>query len=137
MSITEPSYVILAVLILHWIGDFLFQTDWMATKKSSSLSALTVHVVTYHVILGLGAIALFGWGLATALFVGVNFIVHFVTDALTSKISSRFYASGNMRGFFVTVGFDQMCHHAALILTFEWIIRGGYGVSYVQSLLAS
>lgn len=34
-------------LVLHAVGDYLLQSDWMATTKTSKSSAALAHVVTY------------------------------------------------------------------------------------------
>ncbi len=127
----------MALLVLHWIGDFALQTNWMAARKSCSLLALLVHVLTYTVVLAIGAYVLLGTGPAVHVFIAVNFIFHLATDLVTSRISSRYYAAGNMRGFFVTIGLDQMLHHIALILTLEIIVRSDTGLGLLPALFAS
>lgn len=41
--------VFLYLLAAHLIGDWLIQTDWMATKKAENWRALLAHVFTYHI----------------------------------------------------------------------------------------
>lgn len=41
----------LVVLLAHFIGDFIAQSSWMATNKSSSNKALLAHVVVYTLFL--------------------------------------------------------------------------------------
>ncbi len=34
-------------IFAHLIGDYIFQTDWMAANKKRSSMACTIHVITY------------------------------------------------------------------------------------------
>ncbi|MHA2069343.1 MAG: hypothetical protein ACXABY_33705, partial [Candidatus Thorarchaeota archaeon] len=80
---------------------------WQATNKSKNWKALGAHVLTYGLVLSIMG-PLYGL---------VNMGLHFVTDAATSRISSKCYASNNMKGFWATIGADQFIHSACLILT--------------------
>lgn len=53
----------------------------------------------------------FNWDLVQAgQFFVVTYLAHFVTDAVTSRISSYFYKKGDTHNFFVIIGFDQWLH---------------------------
>ena len=39
------------LLMGHILGDWIFQTEWQATNKSSNWRAMLVHVAVYHVIM--------------------------------------------------------------------------------------
>src|SRR5690606_13397594 len=78
-----------ALMFAHWVGDFVLQGRWMANNKSKSLRALGAHVAVYTatilascLIPGLGAIP----GRSMLAFVGVTGVLHFLTDAITSRI---------------------------------------------------
>ena len=116
----DPIWQLGLLLVAHWVGDFVFQTTWMATSKSRRLDALSAHVLTYSVVLAIAAVLLFGQTQTAALFVACNAALHFVTDFVTSKISSGLQAKQNMRGFFVVLGLDQLLHHLALAATLVW-----------------
>jgi hypothetical protein len=45
--------VFLVLLAGHLLGDWVAQTDWQATNKTRSLAALTAHVASYHLLMGL------------------------------------------------------------------------------------
>jgi Protein of unknown function (DUF3307) len=42
----------LVLLAGHLLGDWVVQSDWQANNKTRSWAALTAHVVSYHLIVG-------------------------------------------------------------------------------------
>lgn len=127
-----PVYQLLALLVMHWIADFCFQTHWQASNKSKNSIALAEHVLTYTMVLAAVAPSVFFQAnLRTAMFVLVNGVLHFATDWCTSRVTSRLFMaqfdvtlrSATMRenftlhNFFVVVGLDQLIHHVTLGLT--------------------
>lgn len=44
------------LLVGHVIGDFLFQTNWMAREKANNFIALFVHSAVYTLFVGLAAV---------------------------------------------------------------------------------
>ena len=128
---------LLWLMTAHFVGDFLLQTDWMATNKSKRWDALALHCAVYS--------ACFLW--RGPLFVAGVFVLHFVTDAVTSRITSRFWffhredgiweqasyavpkhgrtivnpwtpIDSNRHWFFVFIGFDQWLH----LLQLAWLL---------------
>lgn len=144
----------LVLLTAHFIGDFVCQSDEMATKKSKDWGVLVYHVAVYTAVVGLVASALAGSASAAGGFAAVTFALHFLTDAVTSRITSKLwflditptgdtgkiwrgggaggvhvepvYAVkdlGTRHWFFVMIGFDQLLHVYALLLTWAWLVR--------------
>ncbi|MHB8126729.1 MAG: DUF3307 domain-containing protein [Desulfitobacteriaceae bacterium] len=66
------------LLVAHLIGDFLFQTNWMAKNKTNKYFPLFVHTGLYTIIVAFIAWLSFGglplWGILTI------FIVHTILD---------------------------------------------------------
>jgi Protein of unknown function (DUF3307) len=110
--------ILIYIFFLHWVGDFLFQTNWMATNKSHNFIALITHVSIYTLTLTLGTIIVFNFK-----FLLINFIAHGLTDFLTSKVTSKLWQRNDIHNFFVVVGFDQYIHAVTLILTVESILN--------------
>lgn len=108
------SIMVLSVMLAHFGGDFLLQSDQMATRKSSSLKWLSIHVGTYSAFL----LILFGWKFAV-----VNGITHWLIDLVTSKINSRLWKAEERHWFFTMIGFDQFLHVAILVATIPLIAR--------------
>lgn len=114
-------YNVLGILLCHTIADFVVQTDWQAKNKSKRWDALTLHVSTYTLTMMVGVCLVlrsFEW---SGLWIFVTFATHFLTDAITSRISSRMWAQSRPHAFFVVVGFDQWIHMATLLLTAQWL----------------
>lgn len=113
------------VMFAHWMGDFVLQTEWMAINKSKLWRALTAHVAMYSAVLAVLAFALApSWQVALQ-FIGVNAALHFVTDAVTSRVSSYFWDKNDLRFFFVTLGLDQFLHFVALYATWRHFLLTG------------
>jgi len=121
--------LIFALIIIHWIGDFVLQTHWQASNKSKNWWALSGHVATYTgalailtsvtllIIPGLavtGIAAFISWVL-------LNGVLHFATDAVTSRITSRLFGK-DWHNFFVVVGLDQVIHYVTLFATALWLL---------------
>jgi hypothetical protein len=102
-----PYYNIILLMILHFIADFILQSDWMAQNKSKYLYPLFVHCITYA-----SCFLFFG-----PIFGLITFICHFITDFFTSKLNSYLYTK-NRHWFFVGIGADQLIHNITLILTY-------------------
>lgn len=116
---------VLVILAIHYVGDFIFQTEWQARNKSKNNAALTSHVGTYTmtwivpmlIMFSTSAHVLTAFFLAI-LFAGITFVCHWTTDYFTSRINAKLWAKGNTHGFFVSLGFDQLLHFTQLLLTF-------------------
>lgn len=128
------SYIlILQILFIHWISDFVFQSGWMATNKSKNWLALGSHVLVYTASMGVllifssiivasvgsipgGAIMVIT-PLAFMMWIALNGVLHFITDAVTSRITAKLWKKNDMHNFFVVVGFDQFIHYTCLFVT--------------------
>ena len=113
----------LYILTSHWIGDFVFQSRYLADRKSKDFFILLCHVLLYTAAVAVGlALAL---GTITdpdiGRFLTVNFFAHFITDAITSRITTRLYAGGHIYFLFTTIGFDQLLHTSILYASYYLI----------------
>lgn len=140
-------WAVTALLVTHFIADFLLQTDWMALNKSKWTDFFTLPhndpSQNFQGILALlshtGLYALcflpFGWAFAL-----VTFGLHTLTDAVTSRITSKLwffrpktgpvhaenvsntweYGGGNRHYFFVVIGLDQLIHGVTLLWTLNY-----------------
>lgn len=135
MGLTLP----LSLLILHFLGDFILQSNWMALGKSKSWYPLLIHTLVYSA-------CFLPFGL---LFWAITFVTHTATDFFTSRWTSKLwfiplepitdyvkdvehdcpgpkwsthFASIDARKrhwFFVAIGADQLIHFTTLALTYR------------------
>lgn len=103
---------ILTLVWLHFLGDFILQTDKMATGKSKSNKILLIHVAVYSLPLLIIGVE----------FAIVNLILHFVVDYFTSRATSRLWQRGERHWFFTVIGLDQTLHMTCLVLTYIWLM---------------
>lgn len=103
------------LLIGHLIGDFLFQTNWMATRKEKEWVPLVVHALVYTFF-----IALFGIPTHSIGWVGISiiFLTHIIIDR---RFLIRFWvrtiqgARGKEEGW-LSIVTDQIFHLLILVL---------------------
>jgi hypothetical protein len=109
------------ILILHFVFDFILQSHYMAANKSKSNMALLMHVVVYTIGLEI-MVSLFTFlNLYQSLaFIVINASMHFVTDYITSRKSSKLF-NVDWHNFFVVIGLDQLIHYITLFSTLELI----------------
>jgi hypothetical protein len=120
MIALPPFWQFVALLATHWVGDFVLQTNFQASNKSKRLDALSLHVATYTLTLFISAIVLLGVT-AAVIFAAINGALHFATDYITSRASSKLWEKQSWHRFFVMIGFDQLIHQATLASTL-WIM---------------
>ena len=122
--------VFLYILLVHWVADFLLQTNEQATKKSTSVKFLTYHVSAYSLV-WFNSYYILGGSLTSldldviakcCIFVGITFVCHWITDFCTSRIGKPFWEKGDYHNGFVVVGFDQILHYVQLFLTYKLLV---------------
>lgn len=110
------------LLFSHFVGDFVCQSRYIAENKSKSWLVLTFHVFILTICIYLMSLTLgwlFGYESSGILLLSlINGVLHFCTDAATSRITTYFYKKGDMHKFFTTIGADQFLHSITLI--FLW-----------------
>jgi membrane-bound metal-dependent hydrolase YbcI (DUF457 family) len=124
---------LIIILFIHFVADFLFQSRQMGVKKSRNIYWLVAHIYVYSIITFLGWIFFFNLNLKMSFeLISLTVFSHFLTDYITSKISSKFYLKSKKSKslkeskyfewlFWSTIGFDQLIHSITLILTFKYI----------------
>lgn len=112
------------LLAVHWWADFAQQTDEMATGKATSNRWLTIHVAIYTawLMVGVLGVSFLTTPLRGLVFVLLNGALHWGTDYVTSRWTSRLWKEGRRHDFFVAIGADQLVHTVTLILTASWLL---------------
>lgn len=121
----KSEYIIIGICFIHWIADFLLQSEKMATNKSKDNFWLFAHVVVYSIVWLYVGVFFFD-PTRVVLFVMATFVCHFTTDYFTSRWTSKLYTKKKYYGFpsfFGVIGFDQFLHIAQLILCYLYIIK--------------
>jgi hypothetical protein len=131
------SFILIYILLGHFIGDFIFQSHKMATRKSSDSDILALHVTVYsltvsaflmiyliYLFFSVGGFKGADVPFLTFLFFVLTFGTHYLTDTVTSRIGgvlfrsamdnvrvkNEYEAGRNFHDFFVVIGFDQFIH---------------------------
>jgi len=104
--------MIIVLLGLHWVADFVLQSHNMALNKSKSFKWLGIHCGVYAIV----------FVFISPLFALVNGVIHFMVDAVTSRMTARHWKRNDPHNFFVIVGFDQFIHIVTLLWTFRWLM---------------
>ena len=122
MSTFIAMAVFAPMIVGHYLGDFVFQSSWMATNKSSEWRALSAHVLTYTLLLFLPVFVVWTWlgiGWMNIIFwVLMNGVLHFIVDAVTSRLAKMVGNKEDEGYFWMVIGADQMIHHLCLLATF-------------------
>ena len=133
-------FIALAIILIHWLADFVLQTDDMAKGKSKDNGWLIIHTLVYTVVwLTVGIVTILvglimswvGHSLCQECichymlpllgFCAITFVCHTITDYFTSRLNSKLYSEGKIHLFFVSVGFDQFLHYLQLFFTFNYL----------------
>ncbi len=125
--------IVFAILFIHWIADFVLQTDKQAKGKSKNWGDLLSHTGVYSTVWAFASLFIIGYTdntltanqyiVYSLLFAGITFVAHTVTDYFTSRLNSKLYAANKVHYFFVSIGFDQILHYVQLFLTYQFIIN--------------
>ncbi len=114
--------ILICVLILHWAGDFLCQTSWMAINKSKSWVALAVHVAVYTTVLTLCLPFMVNVDSQKLVWFGtINGAIHLIIDAITSRWNAFFQKKNWIWPFWGSIGFDQLLHNITLIVSVHYL----------------
>ena len=108
---------IILILIAHYIGDFIFQTSWMAENKSDDARALIAHVGVYSVTLLVFICLILNTTEPSKVlpYVVLNGSFHCLVDVITSQFTKKLWNKKDYHNFFVVVGLDQLIHLITLI----------------------
>jgi len=120
-------YIISIMLLGHWFGDFVLQSNELALKKHKTLNDLALHSFDYSavfLVIGLlfTQLGLFGFNLiGTFLFFGATFLLHALVDHTMSKIGYDSLNKSRQNEFLGFLILDQSIHLILLWFTFVLI----------------
>ena len=114
-----------ALLCGHLVGDYIFQNDWMASRKTSESYACLVHCIVYTV-----SLLVFAGDFVGIWIPMVAGVIHFPIDRW--RLARRFmgwngqeaFASGSFAPWSIIV-VDNTIHLVTLFVL--WKLRGVFG----------
>ncbi len=104
--------IIILICFIHFVADFILQSNKMIQEKSHSIKWLTLHCATY----------MLPWLFFGPLYAVINGALHELIDFNTSKMTHYLWDKKEIHWFFVVIGFDQFLHISSLLLTYWWIV---------------
>lgn len=119
---------VLYFLLVHWVADFVLQSEKMALNKSTSNYWLGMHVSVYTlttILLWCLLFSIVGLHVTFLQYISAAmsiFVMHFITDYITSRITGKYYRDNKNHEFFVTIGFDQWLHYLQIFIVINYII---------------
>lgn len=118
-----PVSTMLLILFFHWFADFVLQSEWQAKNKCINNFALFKHIFIYSfATIVLWSIFFNGNPKNFFLAFSLIFILHFLTDYITSRINAYFYKKNDIHRLFIIVGLDQWFHVVQLFLIFYFFL---------------
>jgi len=102
------------LLVGHMTGDYLFQTRWMAEKKTTRFPALAVHSAVYACMVWLASLPAGGISPFCAVFV---FVSHAVIDRRTITLWWCRRVTGSDKIMWLVMMVDQSLHVVILAVT--------------------
>jgi hypothetical protein len=124
MQTMQYIWFLVILFIVHYFGDFFVQVyAWKSTTRQ--IRNLIIHTVTYIFVIIFGVIVLQAIfpGITIKyhsflLFILINAVLHFLTDATTKKLTKILKNHNEMTAYVNIVALDQMIHYITLLITF-------------------
>jgi NhaP-type Na+/H+ or K+/H+ antiporter len=124
--------VLCYLLLVHYIADFIVQSQKSAENKSHSFRALWEHIFSYYafslVSICLPALLISPTNtlnIGLIYYVACVSVLHMITDFFTSKFNAKMYKSKKTKLFWVGIGGDQLLHQIQIIYFYGLFIAGG------------
>lgn len=124
MITLDTVLLVLFILLVHWIADFVMQTEEEAKKKSIDNDKLLEHTLTYSFVwfwASLLMFYIFDLKITFLWFAPITFMFHTTTDYITSRLNKKYWDENKYHPLIVSVGFDQFLHYVQLFFTY-WIL---------------
>jgi hypothetical protein len=133
--------IVIYLLLVHFIADFVLQTNEQASRKSTSIWYLLEHTISYSLTFWLAIGIVEGFTMKALEFYGITFVLHTATDYVTSRGTKKLWGNvtkwadeftktnyrleyvkvkhaNAVHNFFILIGFDQFLHFTQLMLTY-------------------
>lgn len=121
-------YIIIWLLFVHWVADFVCQSEKWATTKKSNNHSLIKHTLTYSYLFVAATIAFLP--IKTLILFGfILFVSHTLIDYFTSKLVGKKFENKQLGseipnlGAFSIIGLDQFIHFVVLVISFYYLYQ--------------
>jgi hypothetical protein len=120
------TFLLIALMILgHWLGDFVLQSEETAVVKHKDLNLQCIHALTYSLAwIPIGFLVMW-FGLLPIsvvqifLFYGITALSHLIIDLTISKLGYKYFHNNNPNSFLGIMHVDQLLHYLQLFLTYK------------------
>lgn len=108
-------YRVIVLILIHAVGDFLFQGSGLSALKSKKNIYLLAHVGIYTTLLIILTPLFLGLSFMQGLlFSAVNGLAHLVVDYITTYFKNKFWEK-NESAYIAVISFDHIIHLLILI----------------------
>ena len=126
--------IVLLILFVHWLGDFVLQSDYDAKNKSRFFHALISHALIYSICTTVCWTILFPSHTAFPYYYSkgyinpfylfcITFVAHTIQDYFTSRLNAKLWSENKIHSFWVSLSFDQWLHSVQLLLTYYFLTK--------------
>lgn len=117
--------IIIWILFIHFIADFICQSDKMALNESFNIWYLLYHVSAYIIIIGIILMPFYIQkpDIEIGKFFTLNFLTHWIIDFIILRIKAKHWEQRKRHWFFVMIGFEQVLHISILLISWSYYIR--------------
>lgn len=118
----NQSALLINLIILHFVGDWLLQPDWMGTTKATNWKMRSIHVLIYTLIIAFSGISWpwLLWISTTHWVIDTYIPLYWITklrrDRWGESLEKFKQAFSTPHGFVVLVTLDQLLHILTLLV---------------------
>lgn len=106
------------ILLMHYVADFLLQSQNVRKNKHDSLEEMFTHIGIYSVVMMCTT-----WVLGLPpIWWAINVLAHLAVDFMTAPASHSFFSTEDYWWGMNIVGLDQLIHIFILIATYNLYI---------------
>lgn len=122
-----PYILILIMVLGHWLGDFILQSDETAVLKHKDFNHQCIHALSYSTVWLVIGVILMGFNLFNIsfiqifLFFGITSLTHLLVDLFVSKFGYKYFHNSRPNSFLGIMHVDQLLHYTQLFLTYKII----------------
>lgn len=120
----EIYYLLILSFLLHWLGDFVFQSDELSITKHKNFTQLIKHSIIYTLPFLYAGIFIYATNMFNiklfdlSLFLFLTFLLHLIIDYFVSKSGYNQFEKTKPNTFLGVLIIDQIMHFGLLVLCY-------------------